>query len=97
MEKGRNLAWDVTCANTFAASHLQGTNVGAGAAANVTERNKIAKYQHLVDTVEFVPVAVETMGSWGPRGYELISELEGAPRKSSANRDPQHSCSSDFP
>ena len=73
--RGRNLAWDVTCADTFAASHLQGTSVGAGAAATVAETNKISKYQHLVDTVEFVPVAVETMGSWGPRGYELSSEL----------------------
>ena len=73
--RGKNLAWDATCADTFAASHLSGTSVTAGAAARTAETNKRTKYQNLIDTVEFVPVAAETMGSWGPEGYELITEL----------------------
>ncbi len=73
--RGKNLAWDATCADTFAVSHLPGTCVTAGAAARTAETNKRVKYQNLIDTVEFVPVAAETMGSWGPEGYELIIEL----------------------
>jgi len=73
--RGKNLAWDATCADTFAVSHLPGTSVAAGAAARTAETNKRIKYQNLIDTVEFVPVAAETMGSWGPEGYELIIEL----------------------
>ena len=73
--RGKNLAWDATCADTFAVSHLPGTSVTAGAAARTAEANKRLKYQNLIDTVEFVPVAAETLGSWGPEGYELITEL----------------------
>lgn len=39
-EMGRVLVWDATCVDTLAPSHLHGTSVSPGAAADAAERKK---------------------------------------------------------
>jgi len=54
-----------TCPDTFAPSHLQKTSFLAGAATSAAEAIKTAKYYALLNTHQFLPVAIETGGVWG--------------------------------
>ena len=59
-KRGKPLAWDVTVPDTYAASHTGETAENAGAAANKTATNKIAKYHSLATTHYFITIAIET-------------------------------------
>ena len=72
---GRCLAWDVTVPDTFAASHLDRTSVTAGAAAEHAAELKTSKYSDLSAHYDFVPVAVETMGSWSDNALLFVKTL----------------------
>ena len=74
-KKGRCLAWDATCPDTFAISHIQASSISAGSAAKIAEEKKIAKYSDLPAGIDFVPIAIETSGAWGEKGFELVREL----------------------
>ena len=73
--KGRCLAWDATCPDTFAQSHVQSSSVSAGAAAAAAELKKRNKYSDLPPHIDFTPVAIETSGVWGEDARDLIKEL----------------------
>jgi len=60
-KRGRCLAWDATCPNTFAQSYLHATSRHAGAAAAEAELKKQEKYSDLCSGVDFVPFAIETV------------------------------------
>ena len=72
---GRCLLWDATTPDTLAPSHIQRSSVQAGSAANSAEEIKTAKYTALSLVHEFVPVAIETLGTWGSAGLAFINEL----------------------
>ena len=57
------MALDVTFPDTYAASHIQATANSAGAAAESAAVNKTIKYNDLMTTHIFVPIAVETSGA----------------------------------
>ena len=67
-KRGRCLAWDATCPNTFAQSHIQASSTQAGSAAATAEAKKVRKYASIIGGVDFVPFAVETSGVWGEIG-----------------------------
>ena len=56
-------------------SHLSGTSKEASHAANKAEKSKIEKYRDIENTNFFVPIAIETMGSWGAIGLKFIRDL----------------------
>ena len=60
--------WDFTCPDTLAPSHLPRSSTAAGSAAVAAENKKQSKYIELSRSSDyaFVPVAIETLGSWGP-------------------------------
>jgi hypothetical protein len=75
-KKGHCLAWDATCPDTFAQSHVISCSINAGAAAKSAEDIKNNKYADLPDAgIDFVPVAIETTGVWGSEGFKLVCEL----------------------
>ena len=74
-KNGKPLAWDFTCPDTFALSHLSGTAREASHAATKAEKSKNDKYAHIVSTNFFIPIAIETMGSWGPEGIKFVRDL----------------------
>jgi hypothetical protein len=73
--RGHCLAWDATCPDTFAASHIATTSITAGSAAIQAEEAKRSKYADIQYGIDFVPIAIETSGAWGPQGMSLISEI----------------------
>ena len=85
--RGRCLAWDVTCPDTLAASHLANSAYTVGAAAEHAATLKIQKYQTLAATHSFVPVAIETLGTFNAEGLSLVTALGG--RCISATGDPR--------
>lgn len=74
---GRCLAWDFTCPDTLAPSHLNTAVTGPGLVANDAEKMKRAKYSCLTSTFCFVPVAIETMGALGEEAEGFVYELGG--------------------
>ena len=64
--KGMCLAWDATCVNTYAESHVLSAATSAGAAARDAESKKRKKYSDLARRFHFEPLAFETSGVCGP-------------------------------
>ena len=73
--RGRPLAWDVTVPDTYTEAHVVNTAIKVGAAANHAATNKNTKYSQLSNTHVFVPVAIETGGTWHHQAVELVQEI----------------------
>ena len=73
--RGRCLLWDATCPDTLAPSYVQRSAIESGSAAALAESKKRAKYANLSVAHEFVPVAIETLGSWGQAGLAFVNEV----------------------
>ena len=69
------MIWDATCPDTIALSYVARSAVEAGTAAHASESKKITKYLALADKHDFVPVAIETLGTWGERGLAFSNEV----------------------
>ena len=69
------MTWDVTVTDTMAASYLASTSVTAGAAAEGAASRKELKYQALVNTHCFIPLAFETLGPINYKGIDFLNEL----------------------
>ena len=72
---GRCLAWDFTCPDTLAPSHLDTAVNGPGLVATEAERKKRSKYACLTPTYHFIPVAVETFGALGEDAGDFVKAL----------------------
>ena len=72
---GKCLAWDFTCPDTLAPSHLNAVVIGPGIVANEAEVKKRSKYACLSLIDNFVPVAVETLGGLGEEAYGFMQDL----------------------
>ena len=72
---GRLLVWDTTCLDTFAPSHLPSAAREAGAVAALAERSKQEKYAALNQRHNFTPVAIKTVGPFGPETFVFLREL----------------------
>jgi len=74
---GSYLVWDFTCPDTVAPSHVRESAITVGSAASNAEHNKKLKYAELVEApdIMFSPVAVETLGTWGPSATALCREI----------------------
>src|SRR5580693_1369763 len=73
--RGKCLLWDATCPDTLAPSYVHRSAAEASAAATLAETKKQSKYANLTVAHIFVPVAIETLGSWGDQGLSFINEL----------------------
>ena len=89
--QGKCLVWDFTCVNTVAVSHLKSAVSRAGTPSELAEDKKRKKYRALGNLYEFTPVAIETLGPWGPSADFFITEL--GKRLSVTSGDPR---SADF-
>ena len=74
-KNGRCLAWDFTCPDILAPSHLNTAINGPGVVACEAEEKKRAKFATLSPTFCFVPVAVETLAALGNGADELMRDL----------------------
>ena len=89
-KEGKCLTWDVTVADTLAATYVSATSVKAGEAAARLAANKRDKYEEITHTHLFCPIAVETMGPVEDEGRDLLSaignlitKITGDPRETS--------------
>src|SRR6218665_791008 len=86
---GRNLVWDATVIDTIAPSYLQATAATAGAAAEIADVRKTKKYQDLLKTHNFIPLAMETLGPIDETGITFVAEhwsaLDASDRRSARN------------
>ena len=74
-KRGKALIWDFTCSDTLAPSNILPSSKRAGAVAARREAEKKNKYINLIDRFHFVPIAIESCGSWGCEGLNFIKEL----------------------
>ena len=73
--RGRCLLWDATCPDTLAPSYIRRSATTAGSAAALAETKKQSKYAGLSISHEFVPVVIETLGTWGNLGWAFVNEI----------------------
>jgi len=88
-QTGKNLIWDVTVADTLAASYLPITSQQAGKAAESASVRKETKYTQLAISYHFIPIAFETLGPIGVKATDFLSDL--GRRISSVTGDPRES------
>ena len=70
---GRCLVWDATILDTLAASHVGACSRRVAAAA--TKASKRVKYEGIANSHTFIPVALETFGSYGEAARRFVVEL----------------------
>jgi hypothetical protein len=56
--RGRCLAWNAVCPDTFAACHVTACSNNASSAAANAEIRKCHKYQDIISGIDFAPVAI---------------------------------------
>ena len=71
------LAWDISCTDTFTASHLAQGVTEAQAVVGLAELRKRSKYEVLGWTHHFIPVVVETSGAFGTEALGLFTKIGG--------------------
>src|ERR1700759_2117014 len=73
------LVWNFTCPDTLAPSHLRQSSLAAGSATINAETRKNIKYAELVLSGDliFAPIAIETLGVWGPSALSLCADIGG--------------------
>ena len=76
---GRYLVWDFTCPDTLAPSHISQSSSAAGSVAVRAENLKREKYAELASSQNYIfdPIAIETLGTWGPSALSICSEIGG--------------------
>ena len=74
-KSGWTLAWDATCPDTFAPSHVALAAREAGTVASLAESKKLQKYALLGNSYHFVPIAIETSAVFGPEALSFLREL----------------------
>ena len=94
--RGRCLAWDATCPNTYAQSYAEANSRQVGSAAAGTELKKQQKYQDVCSGVDFILVAIETSGVWGKKKWNLSQRSIVELLKSALNHGRHLSCVSEF-
>ena len=74
-QSGRALAWDVTCCDIFAPTYTTLAATGAGLVANRDEDRKVRLYREVEATHVFIPVAIETSGTFGDEALAFFKEI----------------------
>ena len=69
------MVWDVTAADTTAASYLPSSTISAGSAAELAAVRKQAKYAKLAQRYECVPIAVESHDTYSATATALLADL----------------------
>ena len=82
---GKLLVWDATCPDTFAPSYSSHATLAAGEVAALAEERKVAKYNGLLVTHTFTPVAIETSEAIGPKSLVFLKELGLRARRQSGD------------
>ena len=72
---GQSLAWDFTCPDRLAASHLSRAVTSPGQVANHAEQLKREKYAELSTEYKFIPIAIKTLGPVGEEAIIFFQEL----------------------
>ena len=61
--------------DTLADSYVVASSRNAGAAAQLAEDKKTAKYTNLGQNYLFAPIAFETFGTWGKEALKILSAI----------------------
>lgn len=72
---GKCLTWDVTVTDTLADSYLSISSSSAGSVAEAAANRKELKYQSLVSSHSFIPLAFETFGPINSKGLDFLNQL----------------------
>ena len=64
--------WDVTCTDTLCASNQHRSISEPGNAAAHAEALKTSKYAQLGSSYQFIPIAVEMLGPFGPQAQDFF-------------------------
>ena len=86
-KQGRCLIWNATCHDTFAPTNIPFSCNGAGIVADRAAASKRILYSDLCQSHIFVPIAIESSGSFGKDALDFLHDLSRRIRQKS--KDPQ--------
>ena len=72
---GKALVWDFTCVHRLAASYCEKAKLKGATVATAAEERKKEKYKDLSPPCIFQPIAVETLGGFGPETLLFLREI----------------------
>ena len=72
---GKSLMWDATIPNTLARSYIRLSSKLSGNVARMAESKKRAKYFDFNTHYNFIPLAFESLESWGDDAKNLINKI----------------------
>ena len=72
---GKCLAWGVIMPDACVLSHLPTTATNAGHASDKSAVFKTQKYQNILQTHLFIPIAIKAAGVWNIQSREFIKEI----------------------
>ena len=72
---GKPIVWDYTCVHPLATSHLATTHGDPGKSAALAEEKKRTKYKLFENQYIFTPIAVETLGGYGPSASSFFTSV----------------------
>ena len=84
--QGRLLIWDATCWDSMAVSNIHIAKFGARRVADMATTRKRIIYREISHNHHFVPVVVETMGSFGEDKIAFLHQV--ASRIQAISKDP---------
>ena len=73
--KGKPALRDFTCSHTTAPSNVRQASARSCAVAEEREKRKSALYRDLTSSHHFFPVAVETLGGFGPAAVSFVKGI----------------------
>ena len=74
-QEGKCLTWDVTVADTLAATYLASARTTASSVAKGAASRKDNKYSAIAQSHIFIPLAIETLGPINFKWLKFLSEL----------------------
>ena len=80
---GKSLTWIFTSPHPLCPCHLN----TPGSVAEIAEKKKNEKYESLQQNYFFTPIAIDTLGTYGPQAKQIISLI--GKRLSAKHKDPR--------
>lgn len=66
---------DFNCSGTLAPSYVENFAKKDSKAGKEEEDRKIRQYEHLSNEYDFIPISVESFGTWGELGLQFIKDV----------------------
>ena len=86
---GKDTAYDVTVINPLQSAEVSGADTNPGHALNTAQKRKLDKSWEECHRqgIEFIPIAVESLGAWHPTAVAEVAKLGSALARQNGDKE----------